>query len=83
MSNQPKINYPTSWSYKIIARDETEIREAVSHLQHSETLELTFSNSSAKGTFTSMECSTKVHNEEERLGIYRQLKKNPSIKMVL
>lgn len=83
MSEKPKINYPTAWSYKIIARDETEIRSAVSKLQHSEELKLTFSNTSAKGTFTSMECSTTVHNEDQRLDIYRQLKTNPSIKMVL
>lgn len=83
MSDKPKIDYPLKWSYKIIARNESDIRQAVTQMQHFDEYQLTFSNSSAKGLFTSMEYSTNVKSETERLSIYQQLKTHPSIKMVL
>lgn len=83
MSEKPKINYPTTWSYKIIARSEEGIRTAIQELDHPAEITLKVSNSSAKGTFTSMDCTTCVENEEERLSIYKQLKKHSTIKMVL
>ena len=83
MSEKPKINYPTEWSYKIIARNEEAIQQVVKTTQHSSDLQLKYSNTSKKGTFTSMECTTLVMNEEERLGLYQKFKANPDIKMVL
>jgi len=81
--NKPHINYPCVWLYKIIGRDETSLKKAALDVVQGTTHTISPSNSSSSGKYHSLNVEVHVCNEEERIDIFEQLKKAPSIVYIL
>lgn len=81
--NKPNIEYPCTWSYKIIGSDRKLIPQNVRIIL--ENYEYTFrpSKKSTTGKYVSFHCSVKVESEEERNRIFVMLQNIPTVKMVL
>lgn len=83
LRQKAKIDYPCRWSYKVIAADAKHIELAIEKICISKEYELRKSNNSKSGKYVSMNFSTLVTSEEERVEIFNQLQENEKIKMVL
>lgn len=78
-----ELNYPCSWSYKLIANEENAIKEAINKVILEKSHTLKHSNKSKSGKYVSMNLDIIVQSEDERNFIYEALKKHKNIKMVL
>jgi putative lipoic acid-binding regulatory protein len=80
---KPEINYPCTWSYKVIGSDRELVTRAI--LTVLENLEYQFSesNQSRTGKYISFNVSARVESEEERNRIFGLLQDIPTVKMVL
>ncbi|MCK9615052.1 MAG: DUF493 domain-containing protein [Candidatus Omnitrophica bacterium] len=81
--NQPKIDYPCEWEYRIIGLDEEELRKIASEIFRTKQYTLSFSNISKKGKYISLSLKTIVATEKERNDIYTFLRKAPAIKSIV
>ena len=78
------LEYPCSWSYKLIAEHKDHIKEALKETISSERIHtLKDSKSSKNGKYVSMNLELLVQNEDDRNFIYEALKAHQNIKMVL
>lgn len=78
-----EIEYPGSWTFKVIGREEAQMREAIAEIVGDHTYTLTFSNQSAQGTYCSLNLDMMVLDESHRLNTFDALVHHDSIKMVL
>lgn len=78
-----EIEYPCNWCYKVIASEKAALEKAVHDVIDEREHNLTPSNSSKTGKYTSMNLDLLVHNEDDRTFIFDALKKHQDIKMVL
>ena len=83
MDQKANIEYPTEWTYKIIAHSEENIWAATQACLDDRKRTLTPSRQSAGGRFVSMELSLQVSSEEDRVSIFHRLFKEKGIKLVL
>ena len=77
------LEYPTSWSYKLIASEKRALQKAIHDVIDEREHKLSHSNNSKTGKYISMNLEMLVHNEDDRNFIYEALKKHQDIKMVL
>lgn len=77
----PEIDYPCEWRYKILGREEEELREAVDEVVEID-YTLTPSNRSKGGKYLSLELVLTVRTEEERRGIGQRLHAHASVLFV-
>ena len=80
---KPEINYPCVWQYKVIGTDHKAIQAALSEKLGDAPYSLSQSRTSKKGKYISLNLELTVHNEEQRLDLYKTLTAHPSIKLVL
>jgi hypothetical protein len=80
---KPNIEYPCEWSYRIIGKEESLLREAAVSVAGDRTYTLKKSNTSAGGKYVSLHLTVTVTDEDERLRIFGELKQCPPVKMVL
>lgn len=78
-----EIEYPCDWTYKVIGEDTGKLHKAVNASIKSENFEVTFSNTSSKGKYFSLNVRIKVESEEQRNEVYQRLKNHVDVKMVL
>lgn len=78
-----ELDYPCTWSYKLIANHEDHTKEAVFDVVCDRTHSLKHSNKSKSGKYVSMNLELLVHNEDDKNFIYEALKAHQKIKMVL
>jgi putative lipoic acid-binding regulatory protein len=91
LEGRPEIEYPCPWSYKVIGRDEDDVRRAVKVTLEvcldrgsgDRAWELSRSRTSDKGSYVSLNLSLTVNSEEERDALYAGLKDCPEIVMVI
>lgn len=83
LRQKPEINYPCSWSYKVIAQKKEHIECVVEDICISKEYELKYSNNSKSGKYVSMSFTTTVTSEQERVEIFNRLQQHEDIKMVL
>ncbi|MFH1079640.1 MAG: DUF493 domain-containing protein [Pseudomonadota bacterium] len=76
------IDYPCLWFYKVIGSDEAGMRAAIADVTAGAG-DVTVSNSSATGKYVSLNIAVQVENEQKRIAIYEELRKESSVKMVL
>jgi len=81
--NKLEIEYPCSWEYKIIGDDENSLRDEVAQLLKNNDYNLFLSKKSSSGRFVSLNLKTVVSSEAERTNLYKLLKNNPLIKIVI
>ena len=78
-----ELNYPCSWSYKLIGFEKELIIDAICEVILKREYKLTESNKSKSGKYISMNLDLVVYNEDERNFIFQELKAHQHIKMVL
>ncbi len=78
-----ELNYPCSWSYKLIAGEKEALEKAIRDVIEERIHKIEHSNVSKGGKYISMNLEMIVHNEEDRNFIYEALKAHQDIKMVL
>jgi putative lipoic acid-binding regulatory protein len=82
-SCKPRIDYPCIWQYKIIGESFMAIRKVVEGAVADKYFTLTESNVSSSGRYVSMSLELTVHNDEQRLELYRIFAASQEIKVVL
>lgn len=78
-----ELEYPCSWTYKVITEHEDHTKEAVIDVICERIHTLKHSNSSKTGKYVSMNLELLVQNEDDRNFIYEALKAHQKVKMVL
>jgi len=77
------LEYPTSWSYKLIGHEKEAIQKAIHDVILQREHTLNHSNNSKTGKYVSMNLDLVIQNEDERNFIFHALKAHQDIKMVL
>ncbi len=77
------VEYPCTWSFRLIGSDADQIRKSVEEYMRDSTYTLVASNTSSSGKYVSLNLETVVADESARNKIYEDLKKLPSLKMIL
>ena len=77
------LEYPCSWSYKLIGHEKEAIQKAIHDVILQRAHSLDNSNNSKTGKYVSMNLELVIQNEDERNFIYEALKAHQHIKMVL
>ena len=80
---KPTINYPCSWTYKVIGSDEAHLRRAIKTLLGDTDLIITPSHTSSGGKYCSLNVELVVEDDETRLKHYQHLKNHAAVKVVL
>ena len=83
MDERLEIDYPSRWDYRLIGEDEARIRIAVAGIVGNVDYLLTFANRSKKARYVSLQLSLEVASEEERVGIFEELRRHEDIRYVL
>jgi putative lipoic acid-binding regulatory protein len=83
VEGKPLLQYPCSWEYKAIGRDEDLMRQAIAEILLDREHSLTFSRASRTGRYCSMLIEMVIESEEQRLAIYEALREHRHITMVL
>ena len=77
------LNYPCKWTYKVIGKNDQDIKKAVKEILDQREYTLKPSNSSKQGKFKSFTLDLLVHNDDDRKTLYDILCKHDKINMVL
>lgn len=80
---KPDIDYPCTWEYKVIGKDEEKLKAALLSACLPAIPSITLSNVSSKGTYFSFNASLVVTDEEMRLQIFSRLQNSPDVKIVI
>jgi len=78
-----ELEYPCSWSYKLIGYEKEAIQKAIHDVIIKREHGLTHSNASKTGKYVSMNLDLVIQNEDERNFIYEALKAHQNIVRVL
>ena len=78
-----EVEYPCSWSYKVIGIDEEDLKNAVAVVLGEQKYLLTHSRSSSGGKYKSMCLETVVESETRRNAIFNALQSHAAVRMVL
>jgi putative lipoic acid-binding regulatory protein len=78
-----ELDYPCNWSYKLVIRQEQNIKKIIKEVLDQRKHGVKASNKSTKGKFISYTLDLIVENEEDRKDLYKILGDHEHIKMVL
>lgn len=78
-----ELNYPCSWQYKLVVLESCNIKKCVKEIVLEREHNIKTSKTSAKGKFKSYNLELIVHNEDDRVELFRLLGEHSDIKMVL
>lgn len=78
-----ELDYPCSWSYKLIVRENININAVVTDVIENREHTVKPSKSSSKGKFKSYNLELIVHNEDDRKMLHEMLGKHSDIKMIV
>jgi len=80
---KPRIDYPCTWSYKVVGADAAALDLAVAEVMGEQVYTICASNTSRTGKYVSVRVETVVHDEENRVGIFMALGAHESVRIVL
>ena len=78
-----EIEYPCSWSYKVIGTDSDYLKKTIPEILENFEYQFSESNQSKTGKYTSFTLTAHVKDEEQRDKVFNILKCLPGVKMVL
>ena len=78
-----EIEYPCTWSYKIIGSDRELIWKNIETALEDLEYELNNSHQSKTGKYASLHLSIQVDSQEERDRLFQMLQNIPTVKMVI
>jgi len=80
---KPKIDYPTSWGFKLIGRDKDKLLACIKEGMGEKAHLCSLGNASKTGKFHSYNASCQVENEEERNKIFKFFEDHKDVNMVI
>lgn len=80
---KPDLDYPCPWAYRVIGADEQQLRGLIAGLVGARAHEVTLSNRSSGGKYTSLRLELTVTDEADRLRLFNALSGHPAVRMVL
>jgi putative lipoic acid-binding regulatory protein len=80
---KPEIDYPCTWSYRILGTDEPRMRIAVFEIVGGFEHQVTLGLESSQGKYRSLQLELIVRDEAQRLSIFEALKRHPDVRFVL
>jgi putative lipoic acid-binding regulatory protein len=81
--NEPTIEYPCEWSFRIIGTDEQALRQAASENLGALAYRVTLSNQSRGKKYLSMNITLNVETQAMRDQIFTALEEHPAVKFML
>ena len=78
-----EIEYPTTWTYKVIGSDETKLRAVATEVVGPRSFQLEHSNASSSGRYVSLTVQVLVEDEAARVQIFQALKASEDVRLVL
>lgn len=78
-----EMEYPCPWVYKIIGREQEELRAAIAEVVQARECLVSLSNSSSGGKYFCLDVELVVISAEDRESQYRAFKGHPAVVMVL
>ncbi len=82
-TQKAKIEYPCSWTYKVIRTDKTALTTAIKKVLGTTNLIITDSHASSGGKYISLNAEIVVRDEQTRLRAYQNLKNHAAVKVVM
>lgn len=81
-NDKPKIDYPSSWEYKIILKNKELIEAVIKDVLEDKKYTLKPSHTSKKGKYTSFNIIIIVNDEQERLLVFDGFKNHKDVSFV-
>jgi uncharacterized protein len=81
--DRPAIDYPCTWVYKVIGEDCSLLKDTIIAACSPLPVKISYSNTSSKGKYHSLNAELEVPTEAVRLRVYETLKSSPAVKIVL
>lgn len=78
-----ELEYPCPWVYKIIGREQEELRVAIAEVVQARECLVSLSNSSSGGKYLCLDVELVVLSAEDREAQYCAFKRHPAVVMVL
>jgi len=78
-----KIEYPCSWSYRIVVKNSDLIDDIIKNIVLEKPYKVISSHKSKSSKYKSFSASMIVNNEDERVFIYESLRKHKDVFYVL
>lgn len=78
-----ELEYPCPWVYKIIGREQNELRAAIAEVVQARECLVSLSNSSSGGKYLCLDVELVVVSVEDREAQYCAFKGHPAVVMVL
>ena len=78
-----QITYPTLWHYKVIINTHCNIKHVLRNVLGDREYHLEKSLASKNKTYQSYKVGILVHNDDDRVTLYEELKKEDCVKIVL
>jgi len=78
-----ELDYPCNWKYKLIVRQEIDIKIIMKETLGKREHNVKKANTSSKGKFTSHQVELLVHNEDDRKELHRIFHSHDDIKMIV
>lgn len=82
-SGEIVLKYPIEWEYKVIVEKNTDINELIKPILKERIYKIKSSKTSKDGTYNSYSVVVLVHNDEDRVGIYEEIRSHKNVKIVL
>ena len=80
---QPKIQYPCPWQYKLIGIDADAIKQAIADIIADHDHTVAHSNTSSSGKYISLNLELEVHSKEHRDHFFFKFREHIDIKFVI
>ena len=78
-----ELEYPCPWIYKVIGREQEELRAAIAEVVQARECLVSLSNSSSGGKYLCLDVELVVVSAEDREAQYLAFKGHPAVVMVL
>lgn len=78
-----ELEYPCPWVYKILGREQGELREAIAEVVQARECLVSLSNSSSGGKYLCLDVELVVVSAEDREAQYLAFKGHPAVVLVL
>jgi putative lipoic acid-binding regulatory protein len=83
LEGRPALNYPCSWTYRIVCTDEPALRALIAELVAGEPHTLASLGGSPSGRYARVELVLTVRDEEHRNRVFVALSRAPMVRFVL
>jgi putative lipoic acid-binding regulatory protein len=80
---EPKIDYPCTWSYKVIGRDRERLSDAIASVLTGREHTISPSRMSKGGAYHCLNVALMVESKAVRLDLYERLRAHPAVLMVM